>query len=76
MEECEGTRYDRYSKCPLNVSPHAIRRGSIIKHLSKDVREKVVSDRMNVGQGVLDKHYDKRSEAQRAEQRRGYLEEV
>jgi hypothetical protein len=47
------------------------RRGSITNHLSENVLEKVVSDRMNVGQDVLDKHYDKRSEAQRAEQRRG-----
>jgi site-specific recombinase XerD len=75
-DECEGTHYDGYSKCPLNVSPHAIRRGSITHHLSEDVPEKVVSDRMNVGQDVLDKHYDKRSAEQKVEQRRGYLEGV
>ena len=64
------------SKCPSSVSPHAIRRGSITHHLSEDVPEKVVSDRMNVGQRVLDMHYDRRSDAVKVEQRREYLEGV
>lgn len=70
------TGYGSYSKCPLSVSPHAIRRGSITHHLSKDVPEKVVSDRMNVGPDVLDKHYDGRSDRQKVEQRRGFLDNI
>jgi hypothetical protein len=31
---------------------------------------------MNAGQDVLDKHYDRRSEEVKVEQRRGYLEDV
>jgi site-specific recombinase XerD len=73
-EECEGTDYGYYSRCPFSVSPHSVRRGSITHHLSEDVPEKVVSDRMNVGQDVLDKHYDKRSEEVKVEQRREYLD--
>lgn len=74
--DCEATddQAKRYSKCPSSRSPHALRRGSITHHLSEDVPEKVVSDRMNVGQDVLDKHYDRRSEETKVEQRRGYLE--
>lgn len=64
------------SKCPSSVSPHAVRRGSITHHLTQDVPEQVVSDRMNVSQRVLDKHYDRRSEEVKVEQRRGYLEDV
>jgi hypothetical protein len=75
-EECEATTYGHYSKCPSNVSPHAIRRGAITDFLTKDVPERVVSDRMNVGQDVLDKHYDKRSEEVKVEQRREYLNEM
>jgi len=75
-EDCEGGRYPNYCKCPINVSPHDIRRGSITYFLTEDVPEKVISDRMNVGQDVLDKHYDKRDEETKAEQRRGYLEDV
>ncbi len=76
LDECEAGRYPHYSKCPANVSPHAIRRGSITHFLSEDVPEKVVSDRMNVGQEVLDKHYDKRTEEQKVEQRRPYLSDL
>ncbi|ELY51071.1 tyrosine-type recombinase/integrase [Natronorubrum bangense] len=75
-DECEATNYGHYSKCPSNVSPHDIRRGSITHHLSNDIPEKVVSDRMNVGMDVLDIHYDKRSEQVKMEQRRAYLENV
>ena len=63
-------------KCPEAVSPHAIRRGSIMHYLAKDVPTEVVSDRMNVSRDVLDQHYDKRSEEGKLEQRRGYLENV
>ena len=31
---------------------------------------------MNVGQDVLDKHYDRRSEEVKVEQRRAYLDDV
>jgi hypothetical protein len=44
--------------------------------LTEDIPEKVISDRMNVGEDVLDKHYDRRSEEVKVEQRRGYLEDV
>lgn len=73
---CEATDDKRKtaSKCPSSVSPHAIRRGSITYHLTEDVPEKVVSDRMNVSQEVLDKHYDRRSEEVKVEQRREYLD--
>jgi integrase len=76
-DECEALE-GRWtaSKCPSSVSPHAIRRGSITHHLTRDVPEQVVSDRMNVSKRVLDKHYDKRSEAVKMEQRRGYLDGV
>ena len=73
---CEAMETNKASKCPSSVSPHAIRRGAITHHLSEDVPDKVVSDRMNVGLDVLEKHYDRRSEEQKAEQRRDYLEDL
>jgi hypothetical protein len=61
---------NKASKCPSSVSPHAIRRGSITHFLSKDVLEKGVKDRMKVSLDVLEKHYDRRGEREKAEQRR------
>lgn len=76
LDSCEALEDNKASKCPSSVSPHAIRRGSITHHLSKDVPDKVVGDRMNVSLDVLEKHYDRRSEEEKAEQRRGYLDEM
>jgi hypothetical protein len=56
--------------------PHAIRRGSITHALTKNVPVEVIGDRMNVSRDILDKHYDKRSEEVKLEQRRGYLENM
>ena len=75
-DECEATDYEYYHRCPFNVSPHDIRRGSITHFLRSDVPEPVVSDRMNVSREVLDKHYDKRTEEDKVEQRRQYLDNV
>jgi integrase len=71
--DCEATEYGYRSKCPSSVSPHSIRRGSITHFLTEDVPEKVVSDRMNVSPDILDKHYDKRDEEVKVEQRRDYI---
>jgi len=49
FDDCEGSSYGYHSRCPSSVSPHSVRRGSITHHLSEDVPEQVVSDRMNVG---------------------------
>lgn len=61
------------SKCPDSVAPHAIRRGAITHYLAEDTPAKVVSDRMNVSQDVIDEHYDHRSEREKMEQRREFL---
>lgn len=64
------------AKCGEAVSPHAIRRGSITHALTKDVPVEVIGNRMNVSRDILDKHYDKRSEEVKLEQRRGYLDNI
>lgn len=76
IDSCESMEPNKASTCPSSVSPHAIRRGAITKHLSNDVPDKVVSDRMNVSLDVLEKHYDRRGEREKTEQRRGYLDEL
>jgi len=74
IDDCEAAkRRNDASKCPSSISPHAIRRGSITHHLREDTPKTVVSDRCNVSGGVLDRHYDQRTESEKAEQRRSHL---
>lgn len=74
--DCAAEGYSSGQRCPSSVDPHTIRRGAITHFLSKAVPEKVVSDRMNVSGKVLERHYDKRSESQKTEQRRQFLDNV
>jgi len=76
IDDCEATESDHASKCPSSVSPHAIRRGSITYHLNAGVPKEVVSDRMNVSDEVLEKHYDERTAGERRGQRRSYLDDL
>lgn len=75
-EECEAIDYDQASRCPSTVSPHAIRRGSITHALNSDVPAWAVSDRANVSLDILDRHYDRRSEREKMEQRRSFLDNI
>ncbi|WP_255192726.1 tyrosine-type recombinase/integrase [Natronobeatus ordinarius] len=79
LDECRGSveRSDNYAyECPSSVAAHAFRRGSITHFLRNDMPETVVSDRANVSTDVLDKHYDRRDEREKMEQRRGYLDNI
>ncbi|MFC6990198.1 tyrosine-type recombinase/integrase [Haloplanus sp. GCM10025708] len=76
-DECEAAeRTNAASLCPSTVSGHPVRRGAITHHLRQDVPEKVVSDRMNVSQDVLEEFYDRRTEDEKAEQRRQFIKNV
>jgi integrase len=74
--ECEALESYQSSKCPSSRSPHTIRRGAITRMLRKGVPEEVVSDRSNATPDVLEQHYDQRSERERAERRREFLDDV
>jgi site-specific recombinase XerD len=76
IEDCEGNDFDYASKCPSSVSPHPIRRSAITAHLNADIPKEITADRVNVSVDVLDKHYDARSESEKRELRRDYLNGV
>lgn len=76
-EDCEAT--DNLGKsrlCPSSKSGHPIRRGSITHHLKSDVPEKAVSDRCDVSSKILDRHYDQRTDSEKMEQRRQFLDSI
>ncbi|WP_233263365.1 site-specific integrase [Halorhabdus sp. CUG00001] len=75
-EPCQDCSEGEDRRCGDSVSPHSVRRGSITNYLTKDVPVDVVSDRMNVSRKTLKKHYDKRTEEVKVEQRREHIEDV
>jgi site-specific recombinase XerD len=75
-ETCDAAKNrSAASGCPENVSPHAIRRGSITNYLQNEIPKPVLSDRANVSVDVLDKHYNEMTESEKAEQRRQFFNE-
>jgi len=76
-DECNAaTDLDQVSKCPSSVTPHPIRRGYITRLLKEGVSIEVVSDRCNVSPGVIDEHYDVRTEDEKMQQRQEVLREA
>ena len=76
IEECDAADHDYSYECPSSLSPHAFRRGAITHALNAEIPEKAISDRANVSEGVLDQFYDSRSQQEKMEQRRGYLDDL
>jgi len=73
IETCEATESAHMSKCPSSRSPHDARSGRVTAYRRDDVPRRVVSDRLDASEDILDEHYDRRSAREKAEQRRDYL---
>lgn len=75
QSDCEAKQVNVHaSMCPSTVSPHDIRRGAITNMLRHDTPPRVVSERSDVSESVLDKHYDQRNEREKMEIRRKYTD--
>lgn len=76
--ECQA-RSNRHKAgdCEGVTTGHPLRRGSITHaHLDRDVPKRVVSDRCDVSEKILVKHYDRQQESRKRELRREYLEDM
>lgn len=76
IEDCEATTYNTASKCPSSVSPHALRKGAATALRKRSVPKDVASERLDMSGPVLDKHYDKRTEKEKMERRREYIDQL
>lgn len=74
-DTCEYMPFDQASGCPFSVSPHAVRKGAITALRDAGAPREVVSDRGDVSEKILEKHYDKASKRQRMRRRKDYLPE-
>ncbi|WP_327051138.1 hypothetical protein [Halomicrococcus gelatinilyticus] len=72
---CEAAGNDGASKCPSSLSPHPVRTGSITALRDAGTPRQVVSDRGDVSEKILEKHYDKASKRQRMRRRRDHIPE-
>lgn len=75
-DECEWTYFNQASKCPSSRSPHDVRSGRVTGYRLDDVPRRIVSDRLDASEDILDKHYDRRSEREKSDQRREYLPDL
>jgi len=72
-DECEATDMQKASQCPSSRSPHDLRSGRVTYYRRNDVPRRIVKDRLNASEDILDEHYDRRSEREKATQRFDYL---
>ncbi|MFC7229433.1 site-specific integrase [Salinirubellus salinus] len=72
--ECDCGKNTNYKyECENSVGAHAWRRGAITHWLESDKPKEVVSDRAQVSERILEKHYDGRDERTKMEQRRQFF---
>jgi site-specific recombinase XerD len=74
--ECEAMTWNSSCKCPGSVSPHALRRGYVTAARNAGQPKDVTGDRVNMSGDVLDKHYDKGTNAEKAERRKRYIKDI
>lgn len=76
-QECEAAQErDAAPKCPSSRSPHTIRHTYLTQKRRDGVPKGILSDRCDVSEEVLDKHYDERTPEEKLERRRKVLEEL
>jgi hypothetical protein len=73
IENCEAVKKKNAPSCPSSVANHAIRKGSITNHINEGWPKEALSERVDVGVDVLEKHYDFRTNEKQRQNRRQFL---
>jgi site-specific recombinase XerD len=74
-ETCDAkSDVDHASQCPSSEPPHSIRKGSITYWRARDTPAEQVGERANVSTDIIEKHYDKRADIGKMEQRKDYFD--
>lgn len=72
---CEFMASTKMSKCPSARSPHDVRKARVTRYRNDNVPRGVVSDRLNASEDVLDLHYDRATDQEKANRRWEFIEE-
>lgn len=77
VDECSAaTNLDVASQCPSSTSPHRVRTGYLTTERKNGVPKEVLSERCDVSEAILEKHYEFLSEEDQRKMRQRILEEV
>ncbi|MDZ5811396.1 tyrosine-type recombinase/integrase [Halorubrum sp. AD140] len=68
-DSCKFATFRHVSGCPSARSPHDARKARVTKYRNDGVPRGVVSDQLNASEDVLDKHYGRASEREKADRR-------
>jgi integrase len=76
-DACEAAQtLNAASKCPSSKPPYALRHGYITAKRTEGVPDKVISGRCDVGEDVIEKHYDERDPDEKRELRQQILKQI
>ncbi len=74
-DTCEYARHLKMSSCPSARSPHDVRKGRVTKYRNDGVPRGVVADRLDCSEEILDKHYDRANEREKADRRWEFIDD-
>ena len=68
--ECDAAKRNNWAfKCPDSLSTHPVRKGYITASLKDAIPKMVLSERCDVSEKILDRHYDFRTKQEKMEAR-------
>ncbi|WP_436927115.1 tyrosine-type recombinase/integrase [Halosimplex amylolyticum] len=74
-DTCEYARHTGMSSCPSARSTHDVRKGRVTKYRNDGVPRGVVADRLDCSEEILDKHYDRANEREKADRRWEFIDD-